>query len=162
MSEGYMKSLVLSPAWIRYIQRPQRSEAATGACWWFVQCDLSRLCHNNQTGSSVEPIAQFPAPPPSPPPSLGQQDAVHYVIGNEAPAAFTHLLTTQWRCVIWTHIGCVREPIKDGWSMPPKTGCSALIGRAQASCLEGWEFESQLSQTNDLSDWYMSLPNAWH
>ena len=37
------------------------------------------------------------------------------------------------------------------------TGYDVLIGRAQASGVEGQEFDSQWSQTNDLQNEYASL-----
>ena len=35
--------------------------------------------------------------------------------------------------------------------------CAPLVGKAQASRVEGREFESQLSQNNDLENLYLSL-----
>ena len=40
---------------------------------------------------------------------------------------------------------------------PPCTGCGGRIDRTQRSHEKGHEFESQLSENNDLENWDLSL-----
>ena len=67
-----------------------------------------------------------------------------------------HYYTAQGVLVVGFDCKIKKEAIKE---LCTQTGCGGRIGREQASFAESRKFDSRSSQTNDLPNLYLSLPN---
>ena len=91
-----------------------------------------------------------------------KQGMLYWVLTNAVVHLLSHALNHDAPVVCMSYY-YPRQPFFTSkiwsWARLVAVGSSA---KAQASSAKGRWFESQLSQTNDLLNWYLSLHGAWH